>query len=277
MELRGSLLNRFVFYYNLLYKKGLSFGLAGNASLRIGEKIYMTPSGVPKEGLLKKDLVLIDLKENKINNKASSEADFHLWIYKNFKNINSIFHAHTFYANLYFLKKEKIPFDEAIKKENIIVIEKEKWKEKIKEKVNEKTRIIHIKEHGSFSLGKSTEEAFSLIEHFENLCKINFFKSKGLKIKEAQKVIRDTYFERDLKRGILKNVLWFAEEVGELLQAIRKEEKEKIEEEIGDVFAWLLTICNLLGIDLEEIFKRKYVPFCPKCEKSPCECIFEKF
>jgi len=272
VELKKSLLNKFIFYYNLLYQKGLSFGLAGNASLKTGKKIYITPSGTPKEGLAKKDLIAMDLKKNKIPEKASSEADFHLWVYKNLKNINSIFHAHTFYANLYFLKKRKIPFDEAIKKKNIIVIGNRSWKEKIKEKINKEIKIIHIRNHGTFSFGKSPEEAFSLLEHFENLCKTEFIKLEGLRVKEAQKQIRDTYFKRDSKRGLLKNVLWFAEEVGELLQAIRKNKKEKINEEMADVFAWLLTICNLLDIDLEEIFKKKYVPFCPKCRKSPCEC-----
>lgn len=272
MELKESLLNRFIFYYNLLYQKGLSFGLAGNASLRRGKKIYITPSGAPKEGLSKKELIIIDLNKGKISEKASSEADFHLWVYKNFKNINSIFHAHTFYTSIYFTKKRKIPYDEAIKKGNLTIIERINWKEKVKNKIKEETKIIHIKGHGSFSLGKSPEEAFSLLEHFENLCKTEFIKSKGLKVKEAQKHIRDTYFKRDLKRGLFKNTLWFAEEVGELLQAIRKNKREKIEEEISDVFAWLLTICNLLNIDLEEIFKKKYVPFCPRCKKSPCEC-----
>ncbi len=271
MELKKSLLNNFVFYFNLIYKKGLSYGFAGNGSIRIKDTIYITPSGSPKENLKLRDLIKFKLKE-KIPENASSEADFHLWIYKNFKKINTIFHAHTLYVNFYFKKKRKIPEDEALKKQNILIIMSENWKEKIKSKMNEKIKILHVINHGSFSLGKDPAESFSIIEHFENLCKIEFLKDKKFSIKDSQNIIYETYYKRDFKRGLLKNVLWFSEEVGELLQAIRKGKREKIKEEISDVYAWLLTLANLLGVDLEEEFKKRYYPFCPKCQKSPCEC-----
>ncbi|MEO0302089.1 MAG: class II aldolase/adducin family protein [candidate division WOR-3 bacterium] len=274
--MKESPLNKFIYYFNLLYKKGLSYGLSGNASLREKDKIYITPTGSPKEGIKKNDLVVIDLKKEKIlsksNKKPSVEADFHLWVYKNFKKINSIFHAHTFYANLYFLKKDKVPCDEVLKKENIILLKEKKWKERIKNKINENTKILHIKNHGTFSLGKSPEEAFAILDHFENLCRIEFVKTEGLKIKESQNLIKEIYFERDSKREFTKNVLWFVEEVGEFLQAIRKGDKSKIEEETADTFAWFLTLCNLLNLNLEEIFFKKYTQFCPRCKKKPCEC-----
>lgn len=36
-------------------------------------------------------------------------------------------------------------------------------------------------------------------------------------------------------------------------------DKNSIEEEIADVFAWLLSIANLVGVDLEEAFRKKYL------------------
>lgn len=276
MELKEFLLNKFIFYFNLLYKKGLSYGLSGNASLREKDKIYITPTGAPKEGIEKKDLVVIDLKKGKLLSKKdkrpSIEADFHLWIYRNFKNVNSIFHAHTFYANLYFSKNNRVPYDESLKKENILLLKGKDWKESIKNKINEKTKILHIKTHGTFSFGNAPQESFSLLEHFENLCKIKFIKSEGLKIKEAQNLIKEIYFEKDSKREFTKNVLWFIEEVGEFLQSIRKGDKLKMEEETADTFAWFLTLCNLLNLNLEEVFAKKYLIFCPRCKKKPCEC-----
>ncbi|MEN3045602.1 MAG: class II aldolase/adducin family protein [Candidatus Hydrothermales bacterium] len=271
--MRKSLLSKFISYFNLLYQKGLSYGLAGNASVFENNVIYITPSGFPKEGITLKDLVKVKLNgKAELVERASRELDFHLWIYKNFKDIKTIFHAHTFYANIYFLKRRKIPEDEAIKKENVVVISRKNWKEKVKDKVSDKTKIVHVKNHGSFSFGKSPDEAFSVLDHFENLCKIELLKGKGLKVRQAQSLIKEIYFNRDTKREFSKNLLWFIEEVGEWLQAIRKGSKEEVKNETADVFAWFLTICNLIDIDLEDVFKEKYFPFCPKCKKSPCQC-----
>lgn len=77
-------------------------------------------------------------------------------------------------------------------------------------------------------------------------------------IKEAQRLIREKYYERDHARGLFATYAWFVEEVGELAEALLSQNRESIEEEIADVFAWLLSIANLVGIDVEEVFKKKY-------------------
>ena len=78
-----------------------------------------------------------------------------------------------------------------------------------------------------------------------------------MEIKEAQKFIEKTYGEMDRKRGIHGDLVWLGEEVGELFKAVR--EGEGIEEEIADVFAWLLSVANVLGIDVEDAFEEKYI------------------
>lgn len=85
-----------------------------------------------------------------------------------------------------------------------------------------------------------------------------------MEIKAAQELIKDQYYERDSKRGLYPTFTWFIEEVGELAEALLSNKKESIEEEIADVFAWLLSIANLLNIDVEEVFKKKYLVNPPK-------------
>ena len=77
-------------------------------------------------------------------------------------------------------------------------------------------------------------------------------------LKELQKFIEERYFEKDFNRGIEATALWFVEEVGELAEAIIKGKKEDMEEEMADVLAWLLSLANLLNVDLCEAFKKKY-------------------
>jgi NTP pyrophosphatase (non-canonical NTP hydrolase) len=79
-----------------------------------------------------------------------------------------------------------------------------------------------------------------------------------LELKEAQDLIRRIYYERDHARGLFTTFTWFVEEVGELARAILEMDKPNMREEIADVFAWLLSVANLLNIDLEEAFKAKY-------------------
>lgn len=93
-----------------------------------------------------------------------------------------------------------------------------------------------------------------------------------MEIREFQKQIKDIYYENDIKRGAEATFLWFSEEIGELAEAMRKGDKAAIGEEIADVFAWLISLANILDIDVEEEVRKKYPDFCPKCMKKPCDC-----
>jgi NTP pyrophosphatase (non-canonical NTP hydrolase) len=79
-----------------------------------------------------------------------------------------------------------------------------------------------------------------------------------LTLKEAQELMRRMFFKRDSERGVYATFTWLVEEVGELANAILNNNKENIEEEVADVIAWTLSIANLLNVDVEEAFKRKY-------------------
>lgn len=87
-----------------------------------------------------------------------------------------------------------------------------------------------------------------------------------------QRLIEDIYYDRDAARGVPGTLLWFVEEVGELVRAIRRGERHNLEEEFGDVFAWLATLASLHGIDLEATARRKYDRGCPRCGTAPCSC-----
>lgn len=80
------------------------------------------------------------------------------------------------------------------------------------------------------------------------------------------------YGERDARRGIPGTLLWFVEEVGELVRAVRRRERTNLEEEFADVYAWLATLASLHGIDLDAIGMQKYGGGCPRCHAVPCAC-----
>jgi NTP pyrophosphatase (non-canonical NTP hydrolase) len=75
-----------------------------------------------------------------------------------------------------------------------------------------------------------------------------------------QALIRDRYYSTDSARGPAGTFLLLMEEVGELATALHDNrpgkspspaERSNLEEEIVDVFAWLATIANITGVDME--------------------------
>lgn len=89
---------------------------------------------------------------------------------------------------------------------------------------------------------------------------------------EFQRLIRETYGEADRERGVDATFGWLVEEVGELSRAIRREGRDEQVEEFTDVLAWLVSLADLLEIDLAAETSRRYGQGCPKCHASPCTC-----
>ena len=76
-----------------------------------------------------------------------------------------------------------------------------------------------------------------------------------MEISALQKIVRHRYFRTDNERGIYHTALWFHEEVGELSAAIARGDNKNAKEELGDVLMWLLTLANLLNVDMEDVIK----------------------
>ncbi len=90
-------------------------------------------------------------------------------------------------------------------------------------------------------------------------------------LREFQERVDATYGARDRARGLDQTFRWLVEEVGELARALREGEPGRLEEEIGDVLAWTVTVASLCGVDATRAASR-YRDGCPKCGASPCVC-----
>lgn len=87
-----------------------------------------------------------------------------------------------------------------------------------------------------------------------------------------QRLILQMYGVKDAARGDAATFLWLTEEFGELASAVRAGNQEELAAEMADVLAWLATLANIRGIDLEAAVVRKYGGGCPGCQASPCVC-----
>jgi len=94
-------------------------------------------------------------------------------------------------------------------------------------------------------------------------------------ISEFQQMMRHLYFKRDSERGVEGTYNWLVDEVAELGEELEKgTDREAAEKEFADVIAWLASLANITGIDLERAAINKYNYKCPKCQQSPCQCTF---
>jgi NTP pyrophosphatase (non-canonical NTP hydrolase) len=88
---------------------------------------------------------------------------------------------------------------------------------------------------------------------------------------ELQRLMEATYGAQDRARGVPATVAWLTEELGELAQAVRKGGHEERLHEFADVLAWVASLANQVGVDLDDAVAR-YADGCPKCGRIPCAC-----
>jgi len=95
-----------------------------------------------------------------------------------------------------------------------------------------------------------------------------------MQIHEFQEMMKRLYFERDSTRGTQGTFNWLVDEITELGEELKGTDREATEKEFADVIAWLASLANIKGIDLEKAALNKYNNKCPKCLCSPCQCTF---
>ena len=100
--------------------------------------------------------------------------------------------------------------------------------------------------------------------------------SPKISLSSFQQLIRDMYLEKDIERGIDGTFMWLMEEIGELASSLREGTLEEQSAEFADVLAWLVTIANVAGVDLNEAVSKKYGSGCPGCGELICSCEAEK-
>ena len=92
-----------------------------------------------------------------------------------------------------------------------------------------------------------------------------------MEIGAFQRLMRETYGEQDRARGLDATFGWFVEEVGELSRALRRGDHDDRVHEFSDVLAWLASLADQAGVELDEAAAR-YGDGCPKCHERPCTC-----
>ncbi|MBO8160027.1 MAG: class II aldolase/adducin family protein [Thermosipho sp. (in: Bacteria)] len=95
---------------DFVIKNNLVKGTWGNVSIKEGDLIYITPSGIPYDKLTKDDISVVDINGTHISGlKPSSELPTHIEIYKARKDVNAIVHTHPVFSTTVSLITSFIP------------------------------------------------------------------------------------------------------------------------------------------------------------------------
>jgi ribulose-5-phosphate 4-epimerase/fuculose-1-phosphate aldolase len=168
-----------------LYDKGLVKGTSGNISARIPDTdtFLIKPSGVCMGRLKPEELVLVDLKGNKIisgKRDVSAETPMHAAIYKARLDVQAVAHTHAPTATAFGMAgKEILPFQiemfMLLPKGVPIVPFKQPGSKALAEAVQKKIAdydAVILENHGIVTVGSTIEAACSLSEMVEEAAKI---------------------------------------------------------------------------------------------------------
>jgi L-fuculose-phosphate aldolase len=165
-------------YVRLAWDRQLTESTGGNMSVRIDDKIYITPTFFIKHFFTVDDFVVLNMDGEKISGKyeASSEYRMHVKIYKEREEIKSVFHAHPRWALIHAVTHKKLP--SCILPETIFLLHDidylpycmagtDEFAEVFSNGLQEGKRTFILENHGVTTIGESIKEAFARLETLE--------------------------------------------------------------------------------------------------------------
>jgi L-fuculose-phosphate aldolase len=97
-------------YCHRMQADDLTVGTSGNLSVRVGQHIAITPSGVPYEDLTPESICVIDLDGNKVDSdlEPSSEVPMHTSVYRA-TDAAAVVHTHPLYCTALSVLLDEVP------------------------------------------------------------------------------------------------------------------------------------------------------------------------
>jgi len=166
-----------------MYAKDLVCANEGNLSIRLGETLLATPTGLCKGHLQPEDLVTTDLEGTQLGGRrnVSSEIKMHVVVYKGRPDVKSVCHGHPVYGTAHAVAG--IPLQEALMPEVVLTLgcvpiapygtpSTDELANSLKHLVPKHNAIL-LANHGAITLGSDLREAFFRMEILEHFAKIS--------------------------------------------------------------------------------------------------------
>ncbi|GAB4125647.1 MAG: class II aldolase/adducin family protein [Sideroxydans sp.] len=194
-RLRGALLH----VSRRLVELGLNRGTAGNASVRCGDHILITPSALPVADMSEQDMVLLD-KHGRVQQggKPSSEWRFHCDILNARPEIGAVLHMHSPYATTLACMGREVPAlhyhiaivgGDSIRCTPYTLFGEQNLSDLALEALYERKACL-LGNHGMIALGSDLDDALSVAQEVEFLCELYWrtLAAGGPKVLTAQQM-----------------------------------------------------------------------------------------
>jgi L-ribulose-5-phosphate 4-epimerase len=153
----------------------------GNVSMRIGDHILVTPSGMSYETLVPADVVVMDPTGKVIEGERRPSVDTValLHIYNNMKAVNAVIHTHQPYATAIGLVMDELPaFCTTLVNATLGAVTVAPYSSAASLSMGEKTvenigdkRAVILRNHGVVTLGPTLKDALYAAVYLEDACR----------------------------------------------------------------------------------------------------------
>ena len=166
----------------MLHRKNYLAATDGNVSVRLGDRVLITPSGVHKGYMAAYQVITVDLEGRVLDGGGSptSEIRMHLLAYKLRPDVSAVVHAHLPYATACTLAG--IDLLEPILPEVVITLGgiptapyatpgTEEVPEAIRDLIQEYDAIL-LSRHGAMTVGRDVMDAYNKMEKLEHTARV---------------------------------------------------------------------------------------------------------
>lgn len=150
--------------------EGFTKGTWGNISIKDGEQIYITPSGIPYDALEIDDICVVRMDGSIVyaRKKPSSEFLMHIEIYRARLDVGAIIHTHPVYSTVVSISLKSIP---PVVEDAVMILGEELMvsdyalpgtTELARQAVKAlgKNHCVFLRNHGLVTVGETIHEAF---------------------------------------------------------------------------------------------------------------------
>jgi len=169
-----------VHYTRLLAKAGLISGSEGNLSVKLEDRILVTPGGVIKSEITPEDLAEVDFSGRVLKGNPTSELPLHLEIYRREPEAGAVVHTHSPYTLALSLAgfdfgKHYLPESQILLSRIVTLPYLPPGSQELAEaagKAVKEGRILVLARHGTLTVGKTLEEAVNLSLILEKVSRV---------------------------------------------------------------------------------------------------------
>jgi L-fuculose-phosphate aldolase len=160
--------------------EGLVVGTSGNVSVRVGEAVLVTPSGVPYDRLTPEDAIGVDLDGNRLfgDLAPTSELPLHLEVYRH-TGAGAVVHTHAVHATAVSTLVPELPpihymtaeLGGPVRVARYAPYGTEELAGNMTEALRDRTACL-LQNHGTVTYGASLDQAYDRTAQLEWMCRL---------------------------------------------------------------------------------------------------------